>query len=188
MPSTSRWVATAVVVLIGLSGCATEAWKEVEPDPVAAALLDDSGLGSSEGDLVGRRLGVLLSVARQERGEPYEWGADGPTVWDCSSFVRHAYSEVGIRMPRTARAQRDWMADGNGVLIAEGDEQPGDLVFWDDYLGPDAIGHVAMVWDPDESSTIEARTPETGFYRYKSAEDHSMFEIWRATDLAPPAA
>ncbi len=190
MPSTSRCVAAAAVVAISLSGCANDAWKSVEPDREVTDLVTDhvspsSGEPGDDGD-VADRLSALLTVASEELGEPYEWGGDGPSIWDCSSFVRHAYSEVDIGMPRTARAQRDWMADGNGVQIAAGDEQPGDLVFWDDYLGPDTIGHVAMVWDPDESSTIEARTPETGFYRYKTKADHSLFEVWRVAELDQP--
>ncbi len=181
----SRCVALVLAASVGLSGCASEAWKDVEPDPVSAAVVAGSKLGASSGDLVEHRVGVLLSEARDELGEPYQWGADGLSAWDCSSFVRHAYSEVGIRMPRTARAQRDWMEDGNGVRVEPGEEQPGDLVFWDDYRGPDEIGHVAMVWDPAESSTIEARPPQTGHYAYRN-EGHSRFEIWRAADLAGP--
>lgn len=188
MQRMTRPLAAAAALTLFLSGCANDAWKDVEPDPSALALVSQYRGGTVASDPVEHRLGVLLSEARDEVGEPYEWGADGPTVWDCSSFVQHAYSEVGIRMPRTARAQRDWMADGNGVPVASGEEQPGDLVFWDDYLGPEEIGHVAMVWDPAESSTIEARTPETGYYQYKTADDHAMFEIWRVAELADPVA
>ncbi|MGB3684802.1 MAG: NlpC/P60 family protein [Ornithinimicrobium sp.] len=181
-----RPLVTCVAVALVVSGCANDAWKDVEPDPRAVALVEQYRGGITNEESTQHRLEVLLSEARDEVGEPYEWGADGPEVWDCSSFVRHAFSEVGIGMPRTARAQRDWMAAGNGVPVAAGEEQPGDLVFWDDYLGTEEIGHVAMVWDPAESSTIEARAPETGFYQYESADDHAMFEIWRVAELADP--
>ncbi len=146
------------------------------------ALVAEHAEGASSDESIQHRVGVLLTQARDELGEPYEWGADGPTVWDCSGFVRHAYSEVGVRMPRTARAQRDWLADGNGIAVTPGEELPGDLVFWDDYLGPDEFGHVAMVWDPSDQSTIEARPPLTGRYAYRS-EGHSLFEIWRVAVL-----
>lgn len=188
MVRTTRPMVAVVALLLVLSGCAGDAWEDVEPDPSALALVTEYRGGSQAHDPIDHRLGVLLSVARDELGEPYEWGADGPEIWDCSSFVRHAYAEVGIGMPRTARDQRDWMAAGNGVPVKPGEERPGDLVFWDDYLGTEEIGHVAMVWDPADSSTIEARTPETGFYHYTTAEDHAMFEIWRVADLADPVA
>lgn len=187
MPSAAGSLVAVAAVLIGLSGCAHDAWKTIETDAAVSSLVTEhvsSSPGESEANVEIRgRLSALLTVATGELGEPYEWGGDGPNIWDCSSFVRHAYSQVGIRMPRTARAQRDWMADGNGVLVAEGEEQPGDLVFWDDYLGPDVIGHVAVVWNPSERSTIEARTPQTGFYQYKTEADHARFEIWRANAL-----
>ncbi|MGB5953494.1 MAG: NlpC/P60 family protein [Ornithinimicrobium sp.] len=187
MPRMIRPLLTAALLSLVLSGCGNDAWKDVEPDPSALALVTEYR-GGTGADEIDHRLGVLLSVARDELGEPYEWGADGPEIWDCSSFVRHAYSEVGVGMPRTARAQRDWMAEGNGVQVEPGQEQPGDLVFWDDYRGPEEIGHVAMVWDPAESSTIEARTPQTGYYTYTTPEDHEMFEIWRVSELADPVA
>ncbi|MGB3858855.1 MAG: NlpC/P60 family protein [Ornithinimicrobium sp.] len=177
-----RRIALVVAASVGLVGCANEGWKDVDPDPAAVALVAGSEVGSDAEGLIEQRVGVLLSEAREELGEPYEWGADGLSAWDCSSFVRHAYSEVGIGMPRTARAQRDWMANGNGRRVQPGEEQPGDLVFWDDYRGPDEIGHVAMVWDPTDSSTIEARPPETGHYDYRS-DGHSIFEIWRVEEL-----
>lgn len=59
-------------------------------------------------------------------------------------------------MPRTAGAQRDWLAEGNGSPIPPGKERPGDLIFSDSCLGPARIGH-AMIWDPATKTTIEAR-------------------------------
>jgi len=177
----------ALTAALGLSGCGQSWEDEVAAAPVTD-LLDEQQISADSQDSAGHRLAVLLTSAHRERGEPYDWGADGHEVWDCSSFVRHAYAEVGIRMPRTARDQRAWMADGNGVRVEAGDEQPGDLVFWDDYRGPDEIGHVAMVWDPNRSSTIEARPPQTGFYAYDGAKDNNRFEIWRATELTGPLA
>jgi len=170
-----------------LSGCG-QSWQDSPTAAPVTALLEDHQIPVASAESTGQRLAVLLTTARQHRGEPYEWGADGPEVWDCSSFVQHAYGEVGIRMPRTARDQRAWLADGNGVRVTPGQEQPGDLAFWDDYRGPDEIGHVAMVWDPHESSTLEARPPQTGFYDYEGARDNNRFEIWRVNEFAAPLA
>jgi hypothetical protein len=39
------------------------------------------------------------------------------------------------------------MVAGNGIRIRPGQERPGDLIFWDSYLGPNQIGHVMIVWD-----------------------------------------
>jgi hypothetical protein len=113
------------------------------------------------------------------------FGANGPSAWDCSSFVRAAYARIGISIPRTARAQRDWLAAGNGSRVQLGQERPGDLVFWDSYLGPNTIGHVAIVWDPATATTIDARdtTRGVGHFTYTAA-GRAIFEIWRVGNIA----
>ena len=59
-----------------------------------------------------------------------------------------AYAHIGVKMPRTATAQRAWLAAGHGTRIQPGHEKPGDLIFWDSYLGPNQIGHVMIIWNP----------------------------------------
>ena len=89
-------------------------------------------------------------------------------------------------MPRTAQGQRDWLAQGNGKRIQPGDERPGDLLFWNSYLGPERIGHVAMVLDPKEKSTIDARSRAQGVGRFSyatAAADKQIFEIWRVGNV-----
>lgn len=74
----------------------------------------------------GARGDRVIRTALTYIGTPYKFGANGPTAFDCSSFVRHVlYKSVGIRMPRTARAQV-----AVGRRIAKSQLQPGDLVFF----------------------------------------------------------
>jgi hypothetical protein len=126
------------------------------------------------------RVAAVLAWAGQQAGEPYVYGANGPDAWDCSSFTQAAYRHAGLSMPRTAGAQRDWLAAGAGTRITPGQERPGDLIFWDSYLGPNAIGHVVIVKDPATRATVEAKSTRAGVgaftYRYTG---HSIFEIWR---------
>jgi cell wall-associated NlpC family hydrolase len=112
-------------------------------------------------------------------------GATGPSVWDCSSFTQAAFAQIGIRMPRLASAQRSWLAAGNGIRIRPGQEQPGDLIFWDSYLGPNQIGHVMIVWNPANKATIEARGTRAGVgqFSYANGPRHRIFEIWRVGNL-----
>ncbi len=119
-------------------------------------------------------------------GDPYVFGAGGPNAWDCSSFTQAAYARIGITMPRTAGAQRDWLAAGNGFRVQLGQEEPGDLIFWDSYLGPNAIGHVMLVWDPAAQSTIEARdrADGVGHFSFKNGPSHHIFQIWRVGNVA----
>ncbi|MFZ0158626.1 MAG: lytic murein transglycosylase, partial [Kineosporiaceae bacterium] len=88
------------------------------------------------------RITTVLTWAVSKIGDPYVFGAAGPHAWDCSSYTRAAYTQIGVTLPRTAAGQRNWLAAGNGYRIPPGQERPGDLVFADTYLGPNTIGHV----------------------------------------------
>ena len=126
------------------------------------------------------QVAAVLAWAGQQAGDQYVFGANGPNAWDCSSFTQAAYRHIGLTLPRTAGAQRDWLAAGRGTRIPPGQERPGDLIFWDSYLGPNAIGHVVIVKEPATRTTIEAKSTRAGVgtftYRYTG---HTIFEIWR---------
>ena len=151
----------------------------------------DCGTGQGAGDpalppLPDERVRTVLSWAAGHVGEPYVYGANGPHAWDCSSFVQGAYRTVGIDLPRTARAQHDWLAAGHGHRIQPGQEHPGDLVFIDSYLGPNVIGHVMIVWDPATRTTIEAHSTHTGIGHFTyTPTGHQIFEVWRLGTPTP---
>jgi cell wall-associated NlpC family hydrolase len=136
--------------------------------------------------LTNQRVKTVLTWAQGHVGDPYVFGAAGPNAWDCSSFTQAAYARINITMPRTAGAQRDWLAAGNGFRVQPGAEKPGDLIFTDSYLGPNAIGHVAMVWDPASRSTVEAldTAQGVGHFSYNGGTSHHIFEIWRVGNVA----
>ena len=70
--------------------------------------------------------------------------------------------------------------------IQPGQEKPGDLIFWDSYLGPNQIGHVMIVWNRANKTTIEARGTRAGVGHssYANGPRHRTFEIWRVGNLA----
>jgi cell wall-associated NlpC family hydrolase len=151
---------------------------------------NDCGAASSTRDvppLTNDRVAKMLAWAKHHDGDSYRMGAAGPNVWDCSSFTQAAYAQIGIRMPRLASAQRSWLAAGNGIRIRPGQERPGDLIFWDSYLGPNQIGHVMIVWNPANKTTIEARGTRAGVghFSYANGPRHHIFEIWRVGNLVP---
>ncbi len=127
---------------------------------------------------VGGRAAVLVWAAGHV-GQPYRMGVAGPGAWDCSSFTQAAYAQVGVRMPRTAQQQRDWLAASHGTPISPGDEQPADLIFWDSYLGPATIGHVVLVDDPAHRRTVEAHNTRAGTGYFTYHPNHQRYEIWR---------
>lgn len=95
--------------------------------------------------------GEVIEFARAQLGEPYVWGAEGPDAWDCSGLVMMAYREAGISIPRVTHDQIVF-----GEKVPQGQEQPGDLVFFrysDGY-----VGHVGLV--VGEGKMIHA--PQTG--------------------------
>jgi hypothetical protein len=135
--------------------------------------------------LANDRTAKVLVWAESHDGDTYRMGAAGPHTWDCSSFTQAAYRQIGINMPRIASAQRGWLAAGNGTRIPAGKERPGDLIFWDSYLGPNQIGHVMIVWDPASKTTIEARSTRAGVgqFSYSNGPRHHIFEIWRVGNI-----
>jgi len=135
--------------------------------------------------LTSGRVAKVLAWAQRQDGDSYRMGAAGQNAWDCSSFTQAAFARIGIRMPRLASAQRSWLAAGNGIRIRPGQERPGDLIFWDSYLGPNQIGHVMIVWDPANKTTIEARSTRAGVghFSYANGPRHHIFEIWRLGNL-----
>jgi cell wall-associated NlpC family hydrolase len=135
--------------------------------------------------LTNDRVAKVLAWAKDHDGDTYRMGATGPNAWDCSSFTQAAYAQIGIRMPRLASAQRSWLGAGNGTRIRPGQERPGDLIFWNSYLGRNHIGHVMIVSDPWNKTTIEARSTRSGVghFSYANGPDHHIFEIWRVGNL-----
>ena len=125
------------------------------------------------------QVAAVLTWATAQLGEPYVYGSNGPDSWDCSAFTRAAFAQVGITLPRTAAAQQSWVAQGNGYQVPLGQERPGDLIFTDSYLGPNRVGHVMIVFDPDSHLTIEAGGSRVGHYDYTYWAGHNLFSIWR---------
>ncbi|WP_235950725.1 C40 family peptidase [Phycicoccus flavus] len=125
------------------------------------------------------RIAGMLTLAQAHVGDPYVLGANGPHAWDCSSFTQAAYARLGITIPRTAAAQRNWLAAGNGSRVQLGHEKPGDLIFVDTYLGPNQIGHVLIVADPAAHRSVEASGDAVGIHDYTTWSGHHIFEVWR---------
>lgn len=137
--------------------------------------------------LTSDRLQAVLTWATSHVGDRYIMGANGPNAWDCSSFTQAAYAQIGVTTPRTAQAQRDWLAAGNGFRADPSQARAGDLIFYDSYLGPNTIGHVAMVLDPSKQTTVEAMDSRHGVtygsYTGK-ATTKNIFQIWRVGNVS----
>jgi peptidoglycan DL-endopeptidase CwlO len=105
----------------------------------------------------GTRGATALSFARQQVGESYVFGADGPDSWDCSGLTMVAWEQAGVSLPHSAGDQYDVSAK-----ISRSELQPGDLVlFYSDmhhvalYAGDGMILHAANPDDGVKYSDID---------------------------------
>jgi cell wall-associated NlpC family hydrolase len=66
-----------------------------------------------------------LQAALSKRGDPYVWGAAGPSEFDCSGLVLWAYAQEGIHLDHYTGDQ--WQ---EGTHVSRDQLEPGDLVFF----------------------------------------------------------
>lgn len=120
----------------------------VDVPPQAEEACDEPLLAEAPSETVAG----ILQYALAQRGKPYLWGGTGPDAYDCSGIIYMAYRSVGLTIPRTTFGQWPF-----GERVSEGEEQPGDLVFFNagPGTGVDRPGHVGMVVSPGKM--VEAR-------------------------------
>ncbi len=103
---------------------------------------------------------TAIAFAKAQLGEPYRWGATGPSSWDCSGLTMRAWQAAGKYLPHYSVAQYDM-----GTPIPISSARPGDLLFWSSNGRPSGIHHVAL--SLGGGSFLEA--PHTGAnVRYNS--------------------
>ena len=71
----------------------------------------------------------VLQIARQQLGDPYQWGGQGPDAWDCSGLTSYMWREVGgvKDIPRVSRDQAAWAVPIPREQLLVGDLVVGDL-------------------------------------------------------------
>jgi len=68
---------------------------------------------------------VAVRFAYAQLGKPYQWGAAGPSSYDCSGLTMASWAAAGVSLPHSSSAQY-----GSGPHVDRADLQPGDLVFF----------------------------------------------------------
>lgn len=90
--------------------------------------------------LLNNALNRLLNASYSYLDVPYVWGGTTRKGLDCSAFVKNAYSEIGIKLPRVSRQQAEV---GRSVSLAS--MRQGDLMFfYTDSKRPNTVTHVGM--------------------------------------------
>ncbi|MHC0433487.1 C40 family peptidase [Streptomyces sp. O3] len=124
-------------LLAGLSAEQLARLRALEEARTAEAqekLIASGALGGPATRPPSRAGAAALRYAVEQIGKPYEWGAEGPTAYDCSGLTSQAWGRAGRPVPRTSQEQ--WAELPRVPLDTV---RPGDLVVY----FPEAT-HVAL--------------------------------------------
>jgi len=80
----------------------------------------------------------IETVAKSLLGTDYQYGANGPYQYDCSSFTKFVFSRQGINLPRVSKDQANI-----GQFIRVSQLQKGDLIFFDS-KNSSKVSHVGI--------------------------------------------
>ncbi len=103
--------------------------------------------------------GQAVAYAYSKLGDPYVYGATGPSTFDCSGLVQAAWASAGVAIPRTTYEQVAALP-----AVSTNDLQPGDLLFFD------GDGHVGMyvgggyLIDAPQTGEDVEKVPLSGWY------------------------
>ena len=104
-----------------------------------------AGSSGYQGEIAGSSQGnstqmAAVAAAESQLGVPYVFGGETPGVgFDCSGLVQWAWAQAGVSIPRTTETQ--WPALQHVSLA---NLEPGDLLFYYNLDGDNAIDHVVM--------------------------------------------
>jgi peptidoglycan DL-endopeptidase CwlO len=99
---------------------------------------------------VSGRASAAVAYALAQQGDPYVWGADGPSSFDCSGLTMAAWARAGVSLSHSSKAQYN-----EGRRVSKSALRPGDLVF---YYQP--ISHVGMYIG--NGMIVNAENPSSG--------------------------
>ncbi|WP_372474212.1 C40 family peptidase [Capnocytophaga sp. ARDL2] len=102
----------------------------------------------------------LLNVANDYKGTRYSWGGMSRKGMDCSGFVKTAFDQFNINLPRTSREMASL-----GTRVTKRDAKPGDLIFFKNGKSK-VINHVGIV--------IEVKGDEVIFIHSASSKGVSI--------------
>lgn len=120
----------------------------------------------------------LIHAARtavDQRGDRYQWGAEGPKRFDCSGLVYYAYRRAGFgHLPRTSREQYRYVRHIKRAHLGRG-----DLMFFRDH---GRVYHVAVFLYWKHGRRVFVHSPNS---RGRVRKDVPWTANWRAGTLRP---
>ena len=125
-PATTTTVAPAATTVAPAATTTTVApvatTTAVPPTTASAQSTTSAGATPVPGQSPAAAIAVQAALSRV--GDPYVWGAAGPSAFDCSGLVMWAYAQAGVYLPHYSGSQY-----ADTIHIPMSDLQPGDLVF-----------------------------------------------------------
>ncbi len=91
----------------------------------------------------------LLNVAGDYKGTRYLWGGMSRSGMDCSGFVKTAFSQFDVDLPRTSREMAHV-----GKVIKKEEAKAGDLIFFKNG-GSRVINHVGIVIESTNDGEVK---------------------------------
>lgn len=116
--------------------------------------------------VVSEKARIAIKTACAQVGDPYVWGATGPSSFDCSGLTQYAWKAAGVYLTHFTGAQ--W---NEGTPVSRAEARPGDLVFFYSdlhhvglYLGNGLMVHAPRTGKPVQTAKI-SYMPVAGFRR-----------------------
>ncbi len=141
-----------------------------KPTPAQLATVATTVAAPTVGTASGSASGaasIAVKAALSQLGKPYSWGAAGPDSYDCSGLTMWAYAHAGISLPHQSELQQQL-----GTPVAEGQLQPGDLVFFGSpayhvgiYLGNGLMVHAPTTGDVVKITSLSYMSDYSGARR-----------------------
>ena len=101
-----------------------------------------------------RSISRATQIALQQIGDPYRYGAAGPTAFDCSGLFQYSFARAGVRIPRTSSAQARFARH-----IAKSRMRRGDLMF---FTSGGRVYHMGMFLRRSKGHVLMLHSPSTG--------------------------
>jgi cell wall-associated NlpC family hydrolase len=114
--------------------------------------------GTQQGRGADRRAIAALQYALNQRGDPYQWAAEGPDRFDCSGLMYAAYHTAAAGDYPLARVSRDQYWQTRNKVVDRYSLLPGDLLFFSSTNSWTGIHHVAMY----AGNGLMVEAPRTG--------------------------
>jgi cell wall-associated NlpC family hydrolase len=101
------------------------------------------------------KISHAASIAANQKGDPYAYGAAGPNRFDCSGLTYYSYRKAGFsNIPRTSSAQAHF-----AQRIHRSNMRRGDLVFFYDGGG---VYHVGVYAGSSHGRRLVLHAPYSG--------------------------